>query len=429
MEQTRDPLSPETTTEPQPTVWHARLTEVTTASKIIAAFMMIILPFAGGYVGWQIALINGQNVATTKVKSIIVNNETTDVIDVATINPADIKHYRFDGRRTGYFSYQNRVFFTDTFADPATENLVNGQSDWLFDTSKAVELKDADHKTFEVISREPAQVGTAFAKDDTNVFWRQMPLLNADPASAVVFGQGGSFLVSDKGLYLNSNFIVDGTADNLAVFIQNTDEGFSPYHVYIHRTDTNEWYRAGNMENKPFSEKISTPPASALADQIFPSQTVYLSQDYSEEMRVTEDPNDLFVRYFESAGNFRVTDVTASAIYGRRLNFEALDEALYVMGTIKMTNSYYYDRNWIISFEPDNESKSKLPKLKGAPDIAFVVVSPNSLCTSFDCNDHNATYKARVKVTNPSVSYEVIPSDAGTSPYVLRFDQLEVFHE
>ncbi len=439
MEPDQSPVAPDVTEVQGTTLtvkWYSPLCRVTKTSKLLAALTMIMLPFLGGYVGWEIAQSYSQQ--KTSIEN-IDKEDNAEVINLKSVNSAEVNDYRFEGRRTGYFNYQNRVFFTDVFANPNVEELANGESDWLFDISAAVELVDADSKTFEVIGREPAQAGSAFAKDSTTVFDGSKPLLKADPVSAMTFGRGGSYLISNEGLYLGGDFIVDGTLTTIEVFIQN-DEVVSPYHVYVHQTDTNEWYRVGNVENRPFVEKINAPVASALGNQIFPVQIVQPQQSYNEDIKVTEDPLGLFNAYFVSAGDFKVGNVTQSAIYGRRLHFISDNLDIQLTGMAQVEFDYHYG-TWITTFIPDENSVNRIPVLKDGQKVNFLTKTDDTLCRQeFGCKNvdeiingdtvyTSPVYKTRVKIFNPTLAYEVIPSDAGTPAYTIGFDRLETISE
>ena len=162
----------------------------------------------------------------------------------------------------------------------------------------------------------------------------------------------------------------------------------------------------------------------------------YIPVDYSAQLKVTENPADLFDKYFSSAGEFLVASVTPSAIYGRRLHFVSSNADLYITGAVQVEFNYHYGV-WVTRFIPNQISASKMPIFKDGRKTTFESKTEDTLCEVFGCKSIedilsaesvyvSPVYEASVKLYNPTVGYEVVPSDAGTPAYTVGFEKLEI---
>ncbi|MES2966863.1 MAG: hypothetical protein V4668_03680 [Patescibacteria group bacterium] len=184
-------------------------------------------------------------------------------------------------------------------------------------------------------------------------------------------------------------------------------------------------------------DKSYTPPVNTDEIQFEKKDSdLYIPVDHSAQIKVTENPADLFDEYFSAAGEFLVASVTPSAIYGRRLHFVSSNADLYIMGVIQIEFDYHYG-GWVRRFTPDQTSISKMPLLKNSQKIEFLTKTEDTLCEVFKCKSAedilsgenvyvSPVYKASVKLYNPTLGYEVVPSDAGTPAYTVGFEKLEI---
>ncbi len=157
----------------------------------------------------------------------------------------------------------------------------------------------------------------------------------------------------------------------------------------------------------------------------------------SEQMKVGENALDLFNNHFSSKGKFEISNVTPSALYGQRLNFKSGVPDLKISGTVKVEFNYHYD-SWMTIFTPDEISMLSMPILKDSKPVSFMSMTDDYLCKDvFKCksedeirNDRNIytspIYETKVALLNPTLGYEVVPSDAGTPTYTISFEKLEV---
>ncbi len=180
------------------------------------------------------------------------------------------------------------------------------------------------------------------------------------------------------------------------------------------------------------------PPPVNIADIQFEKtdSDLYIPVDYSAQIKVTENPADLFDEHFSSAGEFLVASVTPSAIFGRRLHFVSSIADSYITGVAQVEFSYHYG-DWVTLFIPDQTSVSIMPTFKDGRKTEFLSKTEDTLCEVFGCKSIedilsaesvyvSPVYEASVKLYNPALGYEVIPSDAGTPAYIVEFEKLEI---
>jgi len=132
--------------------------------------------------------------------------------------------------------------------------------DWVV-AGPAKLISEADVDTFKVVSAELAQTGSLYAVDSKNAYNFDVILPNVDIQSLEIFGRGGAFLISNKGLYIGTKFITSAGKDETEVFVMNVSEGMSEFNVYVHNLVSGEWLQAGfGVETK----KIQSPKLSDL---------------------------------------------------------------------------------------------------------------------------------------------------------------------
>ena len=195
-----------------------------------------------------------------------VDNATLSAMAHGCENEGD---FLFDGEKTGYFQKNNIVYFAP----------IEGREgvDWFFSKSEkdATKIERADASTFKVIASEPAQTGALFAVDKNHVYFKENILQNADPSTAEVFGKGGAFLLSDKGMYLFDTFIVVGPKSDLEIYGMNETEGASAFHVFVHKKSTNKWYSTATADLIGV-RVVTKPTADELGPEIYPENNEML---------------------------------------------------------------------------------------------------------------------------------------------------------
>jgi hypothetical protein len=139
--------------------------------------------------------------------------------------------------------------------------------------------------------------------------------------------------------------------------------------------------------------------------------------------------NELFQKHFSTSGDFntsRIQPVPLSGIYGGGGTLEFIpSKDIFLTGEATVTFEEYFN-SWLLQFVPDSDSIGKIPQLKSIENISFSFVSPEVLCQKIKCDRAIGTYKLKLKVFNPTLYYEVIPSDTGAFKYNLRADTFEV---
>lgn len=239
------------------------INQVTPVSKYLAMALFIILPFVGGYVGYTFA--PEKVVEVTVTPAVIITPSEAESFDVLVSVPVDAQHFLFEGRKTGYFSSNDKVYLAQLNGTVDTEV---GEYDWVV-IGPAEIVPEADAATFKVISSEPAQTGSLFAVDSERAYSFKTLLPNVDVTTVEIFGRGGAFLMSDKGLYIGDVLVTSAAKADVEVYVINATEALSPFHVYVHNLVSNTWLQGGaGLEQK----EIPAPEASDLTEEfkLFP---------------------------------------------------------------------------------------------------------------------------------------------------------------
>lgn len=408
----------ETTEAPEFTnncAWYTPLCRVTRASKFLAALTMIILPFVGGYVGWQLGIISN----THDAAMVVTGNDSLTAITTSATNYVDQE-----------FGFSLELPFRWSVKEVSASN-----TDWYTPqgAEKHLAFTNFAGKSFSVsvFKMNPLQSYFhcySYRYSPSDKQWHRQDNTKIDRCTDedVVDGQTNTTLYANieiagrpalRQFSINPFSILLPLSDDLGlhVIISNNDDTFDQLDPEV-------------LEILNSLKLVSSP------------QGTYVPADYTEQMNVTEKPGDLFSEFFVSSGDFAVASVTASAIYGRRLHFISDNPDTQLTGIAQIEFSYHYG-DWVTTFIPDEISISKMPVLKDGRKVSFLTTSDDPLCEQlFDCKNveeilsgdgvyTSPVYTARVKLANPALGYEVIGSDAGTPAYTIGFDRLETISE
>ena len=243
--------------------WYQPLCKVTPLSKYLAMAIFIALPFVGGYVGYRLAPEKVVEVAVPVVNQVqttpvaLVPNQPEALTDI----PIDAQHILFNNRKTGYFILNGRVYYGHVDGTVNTEGI---DYDWVVHGPASL-VADADPTSFKVIASEPAEIGSLYAIDSLHAYTGTTTLENVDIASVAVFGKGGAFLLSSKGIYVFGKlYIPIGPGNDTQLFFAKDNS----YSIYIQSISNDTWRvgiyndgHGGSVKNisKPNRELLSEP--------------------------------------------------------------------------------------------------------------------------------------------------------------------------